>query len=202
MNRRPDTYVISDLTQIKALADPLRQRLLAAFVDEPRTTKQVAVELGQPPTRLYHHVDLLERAGLLELVETRPKRGTTEKYFRAIANRFAIAGGSLGGEAGASLNDTLAEAFSSAEVGIRTAQASDRADEQAARAIVGFGALLIGPEDLPKIRERILSTLHEICSDAPESSRQSYRYLVALYPSDEQESTAGESRRPEPHLED
>src|SRR5437762_6605018 len=88
---RAEMHVITDLQQIKALADPLRQQILGAFVSEPRTTKQVAGLLGQPPTKLYHHVDLLERVGLIELVATKPKRGTTEKYFQAIAHRFAVA---------------------------------------------------------------------------------------------------------------
>ena len=43
------------------------------FAEAPRTTKQVAELLGEPPTRLYHHVAALERAGLqmsdVDLVE-------------------------------------------------------------------------------------------------------------------------------------
>jgi hypothetical protein len=53
------------------------------FAETPRTTKQVADLLGEPPTRLYHHVAALERAGLLRLKETRQNRGTTEKWFEA-----------------------------------------------------------------------------------------------------------------------
>src|SRR2546423_5125782 len=119
MRDRSESYVISDLQQIKALADPLRQRLLGAFVSEPRTTKQVATILDLPPTRLYHHVDLLERVGLIELVATKPKRGTTEKYFRAIAHRFIVAEGSLVGEAASVLDDALEDAFASAQREIR-----------------------------------------------------------------------------------
>jgi predicted ArsR family transcriptional regulator len=63
----------------------LRLRLLELFAEGPRTTKQVADFLGEPPTRLYHHVAALERAGLLQLKETRKNRGTTEKWYEAIA---------------------------------------------------------------------------------------------------------------------
>lgn len=55
------------------------------FAEAPRTTKQVAELLGQPPTRLYHHVAALERAGLLRLKETRKNRGTVEKWYEAIS---------------------------------------------------------------------------------------------------------------------
>ena len=84
-----DTYRISDLDQVKALANPLRMRILEALAaSDPMTTKQVAESLGEKPTRLYHHVDLLEKAGLIRLTHTRQNRGATEKYYEAIARSF------------------------------------------------------------------------------------------------------------------
>ena len=80
-----EVMLLSDLEQLKTLSDPLRLRVLEQFVLEPRTTKQVAVALGEKPTKLYRHVDALERVGLVRLVTTRRKRGTTERYFRAVA---------------------------------------------------------------------------------------------------------------------
>lgn len=71
------------LEQVRALAHPLRLRLLELFARQPRTAKQAAEVLGEPPTRLYHHVAALERAGLIRLKETRQNRGTTEKYYEA-----------------------------------------------------------------------------------------------------------------------
>ena len=72
----------------------------SASLNGPKPTKQVADELGEKPTRLYHHVSVLERAGLIRLVETRPKRGTTEKYFAAVAERFEIDPRAFSGEDG------------------------------------------------------------------------------------------------------
>ena len=76
------------LEQVRALSHPLRLRLLELFAASPRTTKQAAVALGEAPTRLYHHVAALERAGLIRLRETRQNRGTTEKYFEAVSRRI------------------------------------------------------------------------------------------------------------------
>jgi hypothetical protein len=73
---------------VRVLAHPLRLRLLEAFALGPCTTKQAAERLGEPPTRLYHHVYAMERAGILRLRETRPNRGTIEKYFEPVAHRF------------------------------------------------------------------------------------------------------------------
>lgn len=55
------------------------------FAESPKTTKHVADLLGQPPTRLYHHVAALERAGLLVLQSTRQNRGAVEKWYVGVA---------------------------------------------------------------------------------------------------------------------
>src|SRR5262252_6431354 len=81
--------------ELRALAHPLRLRLLEEFAGgPPRTTMQVAASLGEPPTRLYHHVNALERAGILKLAHTRQVRGTTEKYFEVARKRFGVVDGS------------------------------------------------------------------------------------------------------------
>ena len=85
-----ESLTIKSLDQVKALADPLRLRLLEAFCQSPMTTKQVAVLLDENPTKLYHHADVLERAGLIHMVKTRKNRGTVERYYRGVARRFAV----------------------------------------------------------------------------------------------------------------
>ena len=84
------SFTVRRLDQVKALTDPLRQRILGVFMLEPRTTKQVATRLGEKPSKLYHHVDALARAGLIELKETRQNRGTIEKYFQSVATHFTV----------------------------------------------------------------------------------------------------------------
>lgn len=83
-------YTIRSLDQLKILGDPLRMRILEVFIHTPGTTKQVAKSLGEPPTKLYHHVDALERAGLIELRSTRQNRGTLEKHYSAVAEAFRV----------------------------------------------------------------------------------------------------------------
>lgn len=85
-----DQYVIGSFEELKAVSDPLRSRILAVLSRGAMTTLQVARELGEKPTRLYHHVDILERAGLIRLVREQPKRGTVERYFEPVARVFVI----------------------------------------------------------------------------------------------------------------
>jgi DNA-binding transcriptional ArsR family regulator len=86
--KKEDTSRPVGLEQMRALSHPLRLRLLELFAEGPRTTKQAAEALGESPTKLYHHVAALERAGLVHLRETRQNRGTTEKYFEVTQSRF------------------------------------------------------------------------------------------------------------------
>lgn len=85
-----DTYIINDLDTAKLLTDPFKLKLIEHFAAGPVTTKQVADEMGEKAPRLYRHVDALAAAGLLTLVEERPKRGTIERYYRTVANRFEL----------------------------------------------------------------------------------------------------------------
>lgn len=62
--------------------------MMELFAESPKTTKQVADLLGEPPTRLYHHVAALERAGLLVLMETRQNRGAVEKWYGGVAQQI------------------------------------------------------------------------------------------------------------------
>ena len=79
----------SSLEQLRALAHPLRLRMLELFAEGPHTTKQVAQQLGEPPTKLYHHANALERAGLLRLSKTRQNRGAVEKWYEAATQKIS-----------------------------------------------------------------------------------------------------------------
>jgi hypothetical protein len=85
-----DTLVIDSVDRLKVFADPLRQQLLQAFCCNPSTIKQVAEQMDEKPTRLYHHVELLEQNGFLEVVDTRQIRGTVEKYYQTVARKIIV----------------------------------------------------------------------------------------------------------------
>ncbi|MCL0089580.1 helix-turn-helix domain-containing protein [Dehalococcoidia bacterium] len=86
----PDVYLIKDLEQLQALADPLHLRLLELLSQKAMTVTQVANLLDEKPNRLYYHINKLEEVGLVQLVETRPHRGILEKYYQAVAENFKI----------------------------------------------------------------------------------------------------------------
>jgi DNA-binding transcriptional ArsR family regulator len=88
--RAVPTLTLTSLAQVQALAHPLRFRAFERLTVSARTGKQLAQDLGTKPTQLYHHLKVLERAGLIRRVATRKTRGTTEKYFQAAADRVVV----------------------------------------------------------------------------------------------------------------
>jgi len=85
-----EIHRVSDLEQVRLLADPLKLRLIQVFAERPRTVRDAADELGENLTRLYRHVDALHDAGLIEITHEAKKRGTVERTFRSIARRFEV----------------------------------------------------------------------------------------------------------------
>lgn len=94
--QKNNIFTLSSLRQLKALAHLLRYRIFEKLAIEPRTAKQMADLLGTKPTKLYHHFRILEEEGLIKKVGTRKKRGTIEKYYKAVADWIVVDPGLLG----------------------------------------------------------------------------------------------------------
>lgn len=76
---------VSDVETLKALSDPLRLRILEAMVqapDESWSVKRLAAALGVGPTKLYHHVSILEERELVRVAGTRVVSGIIETSYR------------------------------------------------------------------------------------------------------------------------
>lgn len=84
-----EEFVVDDLETLKVLADPLRLRL-RELMEKPTTVKRVAEKLDLLPTKLYYHVNLLEKHGLIVLVDTRIVSGIIEKHYQIAARTVKV----------------------------------------------------------------------------------------------------------------
>lgn len=80
---------VDDPVRLRAALSPLRRRLLADLA-EPASATEAAARLGLSRQKANYHVRVLERAGLVELVELRRRRGCTERIVRASADAFVV----------------------------------------------------------------------------------------------------------------
>jgi DNA-binding transcriptional ArsR family regulator len=76
--------------EIKAFSDPLRVRIIHLLLDRQATNQQIATELGEPPSKVFHHLRFLADTGLIRLVETRISGKNVEKFYRAAARAFIL----------------------------------------------------------------------------------------------------------------
>src|SRR3954463_1838082 len=72
----------------KALAHPLRVQLLALLNAGVASPNELAKKLDEPLTNVSYHVRMLHDLGCIELVDTEPRRGALEHYYRAIVRPF------------------------------------------------------------------------------------------------------------------
>jgi DNA-binding transcriptional ArsR family regulator len=76
---------IDDARLVKGLAHPLRIAILRVLEDRTASPSEIAEEIDAPLGNVSYHVRFLARLGLVELAETRPRRGAVEHYYRAVA---------------------------------------------------------------------------------------------------------------------
>jgi DNA-binding transcriptional ArsR family regulator len=80
---------MSTVDVIQAPFSPLRAAVLGAL-RSPASATEVAAQLGETRQRVNYHVRSLEKAGLVELVEERPRRGCTERIMRATCGALVV----------------------------------------------------------------------------------------------------------------
>ena len=182
------------MAELRAFAHPLRLRIYELLAEKPRTTMQVAVLLGEPPTRLYHHVNALEKAGLLRLRETRPIRGTVEKYFEAVRPSGTTPSAETLERSPAARQSARAAAnavFEQARHDLLGSMTDLRAHGDAGPVLL---RMLIGttPAKAAQIRKRLLAfvkTIRGVCKDAaegdgetPENGPRHWSLTIAFAP--------------------
>ncbi len=84
----PARLPITTMEQMKAIADPTRDRILGIIQQQPATAKQIADKLKMAPGTINHHLQVLEAAGLAKVVARRLIHGIVAKYYTRTARIF------------------------------------------------------------------------------------------------------------------
>lgn len=147
MKRQTASAVDSRLA--KALAHPLRVQLLAALNEGVASPNELAKRLGEPLTNVSYHVRMLHDLGCIELVQTEPRRGALEHYYRAIVRPFFGERDwkKLPKNARGSISDAVLQlVWDDASEAIRSGQFDERDDRHLSRTVLavdeqGWGEL-------------------------------------------------------------
>lgn len=82
-----DVFWLESYEHFELLGDATRLEIIELLM-APATVAELAERMNVPRTRLYHHVNLLEQAGLIRVVDTRQSGVQTEKIYQAAARNF------------------------------------------------------------------------------------------------------------------
>lgn len=194
-----EEYVISDLETLKVIADPLRTQVLQLLL-KPKTVKEVAARLEMPATKLYYHVNQLEKFGLIGVVETNVVSGIIEKTYQAIARDYCVDDQlfALTQFTDQAVRDILGVIFDGAREEVRRSVAAGMIDlNTPARSaelldrVLGRAAFSLTPAQFQTYAARLAALLSELGEVSQENERQKatggtelrpYGLAVGFYP--------------------
>jgi len=170
MDRRPATP-----DEARALANPLRLRILRLCLDRAMTNEELARRLGRDAGSVLHHVRVLVDTGFLAAEgERRGARGAIERPYRATGKSWTLDVGEETGGADAAGAGALAliDAF-------RAEVAEVRADRAALVSVARLGVRL-SPDARDAFSARIEELVADLkASDDPEGD--AYGFFVGMH---------------------
>jgi DNA-binding transcriptional ArsR family regulator len=183
--RRPATAA-----EAKALAHPLRMRILRLCLDRSLTNKQLAEWLDKDPGTVLHHVRTLVNTGFLVPDEVRQgEKGALEKPYRATGKSWTL-----------SLEESPISQDADAQAMLEAFQAE--LAEAGPGASAGFNrlALTLSKASREELESRVLAILDEYVTRPPDPDGEPYGLLFAMHRrSLGPEPSGGPARHPRGH---
>jgi len=170
----------------------MRSFIVYSVTPEAKTAKTLAAEMGCPTTRLYYHLQQLEKHGLVFVERTRLVSGIVEKHYRAVARDIRLDAGAFG--AGAKPDRRRTEAllgfvFDQTRVeisrGIEAGQLDFRRIAPTPGALMAYrNVLKLSPEQAQRLYSRLQAFWmeYEDIAKQPAAGGDFYAFTVALYP--------------------
>jgi DNA-binding transcriptional ArsR family regulator len=176
---KPAHKTLTREVEIAAYVHRTRMRMLAALRDGPATLTMIAERLGVHPANLTRHIRILERGGLVSLVEKRDTGRNLEKWYGAAAPSFDVAPDAKALRS----PHKIALAFVRSDVSAALARLPNR-DPGAVKALVVEAKLT--PEQVRVMADEISALAQRFESGADPGRGTLHHLALALYPVDEE----------------
>lgn len=86
-----DRMALTTAAQVRAIGHPLRTTILQLLHERAATVSELAAAVERPKSTVAHHVNVLTRNGLLQVVHTRKVRAIEERFYGRTARMFYVA---------------------------------------------------------------------------------------------------------------
>jgi DNA-binding transcriptional ArsR family regulator len=174
-----DAIVLKDLEQIKAISQQYRLDIIDAFDNEPKTAKQIAEVLDEPHGRVNYHIKMLEKVGILELVEEVSKLGVVEKYYCPVAYKILIDSSAV------TIDDLMDDTISKVSIALFESVAKDFYEsielftEGITRKISYSADYYLSDQEAKALNSEISAVVTEFLKDKTEPKEGAYRHTIA-----------------------
>lgn len=180
--------VVGDRKAAGALVNPLRRRILEALA-APGSATTVAGTLDVPRQLVNYHLRVLEKAGLVEEVGSRPRRGLTERLVQATAAHYVMAPDVVGGasatrDAFSSTYQVAVAARTIREVAALASLARD-AGKRLTTLTVDTEIAFASPKDREAFGNELLDTINALVAKyhtGTGRNRRRYRLFAGAHP--------------------
>jgi DNA-binding transcriptional ArsR family regulator len=166
-----DRMALTEPSQVRAIGHPLRTTILQLLHERAATVTELAAAVERPKSTVAHHVDVLTRNGLLQVVRTRKVRAIEERFYGRTARMFYVSAEPSGIDMPGDFNDF--------EVAAReSATAFERGQ------LRGFiRHARISPDQASRFWDRVAELVDEF-DRLPRSGGAMYGFAVGIYPTD------------------
>lgn len=187
-----DRIVLESLDALKVYFDPMRQKIIHQMVSAPKTVQQIAEALSVPFTRLYYHINLLEKHNIIHVVDTRAMSGAVEeKYYQVAAYQFIVPRTMLSfsnPQYEESLNVFLSAMLDETADDIRHSVQSGKIDMERESPdpnslLIRRGLLQMPPEKIIQFHEELMDLLKRYQAEPADDNDTYYGVTIAVYPS-------------------
>lgn len=155
---------IEDVETIKVMADSRRLAILR-MMQRPTTVKTISAELDIPASKLYYHINMLEKHDLIRVVDHNIDSGIVEKIYQVTARQLKLVNPLLRKD----LPDDTADALftnllEDTQRDFRQAYAERNKDEQVPprHPFLSKKAFRLTEEQLTMIHGRLVSLIEEV----------------------------------------
>jgi DNA-binding transcriptional ArsR family regulator len=162
-----------DLSQVKAALHPLRTRIIEILAETAATPSEVGRRLGIAASKAHYHVGVLEKHGLVKLVESRTTNGITEHFYRAVASHFELRGARTSDGVAAMVEQELKALADDFRV------AKEQGESATFLAIMRLSGTA---DNLPIVEERIEALRNQIDRTFAQPPGRAYRLVLGWAP--------------------
>lgn len=181
-----DRWAMNDIDLLTEVTHPVRGAVLRR-VRTPRSVAEIADLMDVPVTRLYHHVNKLAAAGLIQVVATRQVGAVTERRYQTVAEHYSIDDELLESADRRELGTALGSIFDLAKLGLqRTVEAGELNgdDGRPPRGSLSIAERHLSPAALAELLEQLESLLERSDADLSDDDPDAIRVtlFVSAYP--------------------